>query len=133
MINPSSSQVSKQIPEDQKITPIPRKIGIHSKRSFVFGIVSLVLSGIGLYLSSVVVYPSYYYYPQYIQIISQVIFSLVGLTCGIFAKSYGNEAEEFEASNKFQKAGKIMGLIGIIFGALGFVLTIMFHIIGFYY
>ncbi|MFX1273892.1 MAG: hypothetical protein ACFFBP_02915 [Promethearchaeota archaeon] len=124
----SSPQVPKHISGDQQKTSISRKIGIHSKRSLAFGITSLGLNLVGGIMGMNSLYFSTYF-PFFIQLIIKALFIVAALVFGILARSNGNKAEVFEPHNEMQKAGKVMGLLGIIFSALGIGNMVLFDVL----
>ncbi|MFX1273890.1 MAG: hypothetical protein ACFFBP_02925 [Promethearchaeota archaeon] len=126
MSTQSSSQIPKQVSGYQQKRSIPGKIGIHSKRSLAFGITSFGSCSFVVYD---LMYPFTIVTPMYmsssIRNLISIIFSIallvllvMGLVFGILARSNGNKAELFESSNRTQKAGKVMGLLGIIMFSL---------------
>ncbi|MFX1381364.1 MAG: zinc-ribbon domain-containing protein [Promethearchaeota archaeon] len=131
----SSSQltVMSTQPSSQK-PPIPRDIGIHSKRSLAFGITSLGLNLAGGIMMMIDLYGSRYFstLPAF-PVEVQAFFIVAALVFGILARSNGNKAEAFESSNGMQKAGKIMGLLGIIFSAVEIGNTVLFQLFAFDY
>ncbi|MFX1273888.1 MAG: zinc ribbon domain-containing protein [Promethearchaeota archaeon] len=116
----SSSQIPKRDSGYQLKSTIPRKIGIHSKRSLAFGITSLISSTfVNIYYSgpspinfSIYMYDFVIVFLIGISLLVSIVF---GLVFGILARSNGNKAEKLESTNKMQKMGSVMGLIGIIF------------------
>ncbi|MFX1381363.1 MAG: hypothetical protein ACFFBP_02895 [Promethearchaeota archaeon] len=125
----SNSQIQQESSKSSQKLPTTGGIGIYSKRSLAFGITSL-----GCNLAGVIYYiigNRWIRLALIMTIIIQVSFFVVALVFGILARSNGNEAEIIESSNGMQKAGRIMGLLGIIFSAIGMGNTVVFFVFGF--
>ncbi len=100
--------------------------GLHSKRCFVFAIVSLVLAGAGLIYGGGNVMrllsPYYYYYPYYSFGLGgftiAVVLNITGLIFGILSKTNSSKAKKFEPINTLRKVGGIFSIFGIVLNSI---------------
>ena len=90
--------------------------------SFVIGIVSLI---IGYNYYRLLYWSSYNTLGMLVIAIVILLFRVGGLIMGIFSKVNSSKAEIFEPYNDAEKAGSILGVLGIIINFIGLFLSLL--------
>ncbi len=106
-----------------------RSPGKYSKLCLELALGSIII-GIA---SFIIGYNSYrfFYWPSYNSIGGLVVMIVIlllrggGLIMGVFSKVYSSKAEIFEPYNDIEKAGSILGILGIIINSIGLLLSIL--------
>ncbi|MFW9876387.1 MAG: zinc-ribbon domain-containing protein [Candidatus Thorarchaeota archaeon] len=106
--------------------------GKNSKLCFAFGLVSLGISIFGLIISCGFYLMAQIYYFYYIfsySIVIGMIFDIAlvitGLVFGILSRVKKGKARYSESVNSLQKAGSVLGVIGIVFNAIALCLAFL--------
>ncbi|MFW9900691.1 MAG: hypothetical protein ACFFDY_05320 [Candidatus Thorarchaeota archaeon] len=101
--------------------------GSYSKKCLGFGIVSLVILTITFNIGSTAVLDPIisYIFPLIRVFIGLTIAHVIGIIFGIVSRIYYRKAEEMEPLSSILKAGKIIGIIGIIFNAILMLIAIL--------
>jgi hypothetical protein len=106
--------------------------GKHSKLCFAFGLVSLGISIFGLIISCgfYLITQIYYFYYIFgysivIGIIIDIALVTTGLVFGILSRVNKGKARYSESVNSLQKAGSVLGVIGIVLNAIALCLAFL--------
>ncbi|MFO7798019.1 MAG: hypothetical protein R6W84_17905 [Promethearchaeia archaeon] len=103
----------------QKGTDKPNSI-----KCLVFGIISIVLSSLALEFISFFKIEAFF-------ILRVIIFNfmnIIGILCGILAVIFNRKAQERELDNNIEKAGSVVGKLGLAFNILIFLSISIFLI-----
>lgn len=103
--------------------------GKYSKWCFGLALISLVI-GIGSLIIGynylrIVYWSSHSILVMLVVATTILLFRVAGLIMGIFAKLNSSKAEIFEPYNDIEKAGSIVGVLGIIINLIGIFLSLL--------
>ena len=106
--------------------------GKYTKLSFGFALVSLGISifgliiGSGFYLMTQIYYIYYFIsYSIIIGMIIEIILVITGLVFGVLSRVNYKKARYSEGVNGLQKAGNVIGILGIVFNSIAVVLAFL--------